>query len=82
MEKSYGVFRKLKGLRAERGLSQSDMAKIAGIGEDSYRKKENGERDFKLGEISKIADALEISPMEYFFYSLSSQKVTKDKQLA
>lgn len=71
-------FSKLKGLRGELGLSQKEMAKIAGIGEDAYRKKENGERDFKLNEVTRISEKLKVSPLEYFFYPAGSQKVTKE----
>ncbi|MBD9843860.1 helix-turn-helix transcriptional regulator [Enterococcus faecalis] len=74
MEKA---FNRLKGLRAERGLTQVDMAKLLGMNPVTYRKKENGERDFTLREVAKAQKVLEIDPQYYFFYKFSNQMVTK-----
>lgn len=74
MEKA---FNRLKGLRAERGLTQVDMAKLLGMNPVTYRKKENGERDFTLREVAKAQEVLEIDPQYYFFYKFSNQTVTK-----
>lgn len=41
----------LKGLRAQRGLSQEAMSKVLGISETSYVSKENGKRDWKSSEM-------------------------------
>lgn len=73
MEKA---FNRLKGLRAERGLTQVDMAKLLGMNPVTYRKKENGERDFTLKEVAKAQEVLEIDPQYYFFYKFSNQTVT------
>ncbi|MBD9846444.1 helix-turn-helix transcriptional regulator [Enterococcus faecalis] len=70
------VFNRLKGLRAERGLTQVDMAKLLGMNPVTYRKKENGERDFTLREVAKAQEVLEIDPQYYFFYKFSNQTVT------
>ncbi|HBC7247195.1 TPA: helix-turn-helix transcriptional regulator [Enterococcus faecalis] len=73
MEKA---FNRLKGLRAERGLTQVDMANLLGMNPVTYRKKENGERDFTLKEVAKAQEVLEIDPQYYFFYKFSNQTVT------
>ncbi|OFA12391.1 helix-turn-helix domain protein [Enterococcus faecalis] len=73
MEKA---FNRLKGLRAERGLTQVDMAKLLGMNPVTYRKKENGERDFTLKEVAKAQEVLEIDPQYYFFYKFSNRTVT------
>ena len=44
-------YAKLKGLRAERGLTMADMAKIVGISEGAYLHKENNKRDFLVSEM-------------------------------
>lgn len=71
-------FKRLKALRAERGLTQAQMAKIIGIGEDTYRKKENGVREFTLSEVARAKEKLEIDPQYYFFYIFSNQTVTRN----
>lgn len=73
MEKA---FNRLKGLRAERGLTQVDMAKLLDMNPVTYRKKENGERDFTLREVAKAQEVLEIAPQYYFFYKFCNQTVT------
>lgn len=45
---------KLKGKRAELGLSQQNMADELGISVGAYNLKERGKRDFRADEISKI----------------------------
>lgn len=74
MEKA---FNRLKGLRAERGLTQVDMAKLLDMNPATYRKKENGERDFTLKEVAKAQEVLKIDPQYYFFYKFSNQTVTE-----
>lgn len=48
-------YARLKGLRAEKGLSQANLAKIIGISEGSYLAKENGTKDWKSSEMIIIA---------------------------
>lgn len=48
------VHRRLKGLRVERGLNQSDMAKRLSINPASYCHKENGKTPFSQPEVDKI----------------------------
>ncbi|MDN3093770.1 helix-turn-helix transcriptional regulator [Enterococcus faecalis] len=71
MEKA---FNRLKGLRAERGLTQVDMANLLGMNPVTYRKKENGERDFTLKEVAKAQEVLEIDPQYYFFINLVTKR--------
>ncbi|EZY71522.1 helix-turn-helix transcriptional regulator [Staphylococcus aureus] len=71
-------FNRLKGLRAERGLTQKDMAKILKMNTTTYRKKENGERDFTLQEVALAQKELNIDPQYYFFYMYSNQSVTNN----
>lgn len=71
------VFTRLKGFRAEKGLTQKQMAETLGMNEDTYRKKENGKREFTLSEVAKAKEVLGIDPEYYFFYQFSNQSVTK-----
>lgn len=57
----------LKALRAERGLSMADMAKILGISETTYLAKENNKRDWKSGEMFKLRKYFKLSLDEIFF---------------
>lgn len=52
---------KLKGLRIEKGLTQSDMAEIIEKSPDTYAKKERGEVMFTPSEMCLIAVALEMT---------------------
>lgn len=79
MDRKREPFFRLKGLRAELDMTQEDMAKVAGINEDTYRRKENGERDFTLTEIIHMADSLNLDINYYFFYNRSNQSVTSKK---
>ena len=45
---------KLRGLRAEKGLSQKEIADLLGISSTSYNFKENGERQFTEKEVLKL----------------------------
>ncbi len=60
-------FAKLKGRRAELGLSMFDMAKKLGIAESTYLSKENGKRDFTLSECKAIGKILNENPSRIFF---------------
>lgn len=46
--------RTIKGIRADLGLKQVEMAKILGISPVAYSKKENGIISFKANELVKI----------------------------
>ncbi|EPH94581.1 DNA-binding helix-turn-helix protein [Enterococcus faecalis 06-MB-DW-09] len=70
-------FKRLKALRAERGMTQKDMAEVLDMNVDTYRKKENGKRDFTLKEVAIAKEKLGVDPDYYFFYVFSNQSVTK-----
>lgn len=46
---------KIRGLRAEKGLNQDDLAEVLGISTTSYNLKEQGKRQFTVNELGKIA---------------------------
>jgi len=58
---------RLKGLRAEQGLSMADMAKIVGITPNTYLLKENGARDFVETEMKTLVKFFKVSGDELFF---------------
>lgn len=43
-------YAKLRGMRAELGISQKDVAKIIGISVPSYVRRENGQLPFQIPE--------------------------------
>jgi DNA-binding XRE family transcriptional regulator len=60
-------FTRLKGRRAELGLSMLDMSKRLGMAESTYLAKENGKRDFTLSECKAIGKILNEKPGRIFF---------------
>ena len=58
---------RLRGLRAERGMKQSDVANIIGISSIAYTLKENGKSDFKASEMASIMKLFNASADEIFF---------------
>ena len=66
-----GVNRKLKGARAEYGLTQTDLASLLSISEKSYVNKENGKTEFTQSEIEKILDIFEGKKYEELFLNIS-----------
>ncbi|WP_407310618.1 helix-turn-helix transcriptional regulator [Desulfosporosinus sp. SB140] len=62
------TFAKLKGLRAEHGISMARMAKVIGISESAYIARETGRRDFKVSEARTISKYFK-STMEEIFFS-------------
>lgn len=61
------TYAKLKGLRAQYGLSMADMARILGMGESTYISRENGKREFKVSEAKIICEHFKTSAEEIFF---------------
>lgn len=55
---------KIQQLRKEKGFSQSELAKKAGISEISIRKYESGDRKPKIETLRKIAAAMDVSVSE------------------
>lgn len=63
----------LKALRVEKQFKQQDVAKMLGISETTYNRKENGINDFTIKEAIKLGEIFSIYPGEIFF----NNKVTK-----
>lgn len=61
------TFAKLKGLRAEHGVSMAKMAKILGISESAYIARETGRREFKISEAKVISKYFKSSMDDIFF---------------
>lgn len=60
----------LKAKMTEKGYTQKSLASAIGISAASLNYKINNIREFKVSEMRKICDLLEIGPQEaYFFYS-------------
>lgn len=57
---------KLKGARAEKDMSQEDVANELGISRKWYALKENGDKDFKESEMVIILEALDKKYEEVF----------------
>lgn len=58
----------LRGKIAEKGMTQSSLAKIIGMSENSLSRKLRGRRQFSLSEAVTICNVLEIeNPKEIFF---------------
>ena len=59
----------LKRLRTERGMSQDELAKKLGYkGRSAINKIETGVNDMPREMVVRCAEALNVSPMELFFY--------------
>lgn len=59
----------LKGLRVSKGLNQTQMAEIIGIGITAYHNKETGKNEFTIEEIKKIVNYFGITFEEIFLHS-------------
>lgn len=70
---------KVKGLMAENGMTQADVAKSIKKSEFTLRNKLQGKTEFTATEIASIADLFRVSPDIFFTQKLSkieSQKET------
>ncbi|APM40517.1 transcriptional regulator [Clostridium kluyveri] len=84
MEKRKANF-KLKGLRVENNLKQSDIARKIGISESTYNRKENGYADFSESEMYKISKIFKKDPAFIFFNNIFfddkvAKQITKETQ--
>ncbi|MDO4556426.1 MAG: helix-turn-helix transcriptional regulator [Lachnospiraceae bacterium] len=59
------VAEKIRYFRQQRGMSQEQLAKSAGININTIRKYELGHRKPKLEQLQRIADGMEISVIEF-----------------
>ena len=60
----------LRKLRLEKGLTQAELAKKAGVSEISIRKYEDGSRNPKIQTLIKLADVLQVSLSELQSYQM------------
>ena len=67
--------RRLKGLREEKNLNQSDIAKILNISQRTYSYYENG-RDIPILLLIKLADFYNVS-IDYLLNRTNIRKINK-----
>jgi DNA-binding XRE family transcriptional regulator len=60
---------KLKAYRSLKGKKQEDIAKLIGVGLNTYNFKENGKNSFTLSEAKTIADFFNTTIDDLFFNS-------------
>lgn len=60
-----GFSENLKQIRIKKGFSQKEIAERLGVSQPSYAQYESGKRKPKLETLSKIADALDITIVEF-----------------
>ena len=71
---------KLRGKRAEKLLSQRDLAEKLGIDLSTYNRKENGIQDFTLTEIQNLMYYLDCSFEDIFFTKEVANKYENEKK--
>jgi DNA-binding XRE family transcriptional regulator len=69
---------KLKALRLEYNLKQADLAKLLGMGETTYNRKENGITEFTESEMKKVCNIFGKKPDEIFFRDDVTKNITKE----
>ena len=62
--------KRIRSLRNEKGYTQQQLAKKAGIGLNTLRRYETDERQPNLDNLNKIVDALEISMNDFMFQGI------------
>lgn len=68
---------KLKALRVEHNLKQTDLAKVLQISDTTYNRKENGITGFTETEIQIICETFKKEPTDIFFNSDVTKMITK-----
>lgn len=53
------------------GMSQRELASVAGIGDSSLSARLHGKAEFTAGEMVKIGEALGLQPDDYYLYFLN-----------
>lgn len=61
------IFKKIKAYRSLKGDKQEDIAKLIGVGLNTYNFKENGKKPFTLEEAKIIADYFNTTIDALFF---------------
>ncbi|MCD3194208.1 helix-turn-helix transcriptional regulator [Clostridium botulinum C] len=67
----------LKALRIKHQLKQQDVAKLLGISETTYNRKENGVNEFTISEAMELGNIFNINPSEIFFTDYVTEVITK-----
>lgn len=52
----------LRAARARRGITQEQLAALSGIGAQTISRFENGDRDPRVGQLMRLAAALDTTP--------------------
>jgi transcriptional regulator with XRE-family HTH domain len=60
------VGKRIRAIRDERGLKQQALARFAGLSQNSLYMIEHGRRDPSLATLERLAEALNVSPAEFF----------------
>lgn len=79
-ELTEAMSRKIKGLRAERGLSQDTMAFLTGISYTTYRKLESGASIIDIEQHAKIARALEVDPEDLYEMAMEEARARAERE--
>ena len=68
------VGKRLKLLRTERGLTQTDIAKLLGMTKGAIQKYESGQiRNFKADTIQTLATFFDVSPLCFIYDEMPNQ---------
>lgn len=67
----------LKALRIKYQLKQQDVAKLLGIAETTYNRKENGVNEFTISEAMELGNIFNINPSEIFFTDYVTKTITR-----
>lgn len=62
------VGKRVKQLRNERGISQEELANLAGLDRTYITSVECGKRNISIVNIEKLANALQVSLKEFFSF--------------
>jgi transcriptional regulator with XRE-family HTH domain len=66
--------KRLKELRAKRGLTQAQLAKLSGVSHSYLSRIEIGMQEPTLGIIEKLAKALKVKPSELLEYGKGKRR--------
>ena len=63
---------KMKGVMAEKGINQGDIAKFIGMSQMQISRKFSGKTDFSVTELLGIAELLGVEPQYFFTYQVDN----------
>ena len=75
------IGRKIRALRLQRGLSQSELAEGIGVTFQQVQKYEKGANRVSAGRLQRIADLLDV-PVTFFYSGMSARTRKADVQSA